>query len=331
MQPIKKILVPTDFSDRAEPAYKHSEEIACRFGARVDFIHIIPTLKYFQESMARLGAPLDMEGEIYPKAQQKALRQLDELMDIHLEEEHKGEAICKIGRKPSARILAWARENTYDLIVMASRGKHNTHLLRGSTAEQMIRYSPIPVFNVDTYSPSDRQKRLVLPTDGSMISLSALPMALTLADIYEAEIAFYHVKELYGSPLDDDQEQDPGKSEEAHIHEVLIRRMEEYLSTEKLNIRIIPGEADFENQLEISDGASTRTVRSRTVIEKRVTAHVGIENYARDHADFVVMATHGHSGWAHLFLGSTTEKVAQYLDLPVVTVKPPASRLKEQS
>jgi nucleotide-binding universal stress UspA family protein len=35
-----------------------------------------------------------------------------------------------------------------------------------------------------------------------------------------------------------------------------------------------------------------------------------------------VMATHGHSGLAHLILGSTAEKVAQYVKKPVLTVRP---------
>ena len=63
------------------------------------------------------------------------------------------------------------------------------------------------------------------------------------------------------------------------------------------------------------------------MIEKGVSAHIGIEEYAPSHADVVVMATHGHSGLAHFFLGSTTEKVAQSLDMPVLTVKPDTSKM----
>ncbi|NBC05211.1 MAG: universal stress protein, partial [Bacteroidetes bacterium] len=39
-------------------------------------------------------------------------------------------------------------------------------------------------------------------------------------------------------------------------------------------------------------------------------------------ADIVMMATHGHSGFAHLILGSTAEKVAQYVKKPVITIRP---------
>lgn len=74
MESIKKILVSTDFSNNAESAYTHSREIARRFGAKVDFSHIIPTLKYFHESISRLEGSLGTEREIYPKAQKEAVQ-----------------------------------------------------------------------------------------------------------------------------------------------------------------------------------------------------------------------------------------------------------------
>lgn len=331
METVKKILVPTDFSKNAESAYAHSQEIARHFGAKVDFIHIIPTLKYFHESISRLEGSLDTEGEIYPKAQKEAVQKLNELMDTHLADEYKGEAICRIGRKPSSRMLDWAESGDYDLIVMASKGRHDSHLLRGSTTEKVIRHSEIPVFTVDAGLSSEGLERILLPTDGSKTSFSALPIALLIADIYKAEIIFYHAIELYGSSLDDGRERNPEKSDEENVYEALIDSLEDYLDNEDLgNIQINRGEVNFEDQFVITEGASSHTVNFHTVIEKSVTAHVGIENYADEQADVVVMATHGHSGWAHLFLGSTTEKVAQYLDIPVVTVKPDASKLRER-
>jgi len=41
------------------------------------------------------------------------------------------------------------------------------------------------------------------------------------------------------------------------------------------------------------------------------------------------MATHGRSGFAHLILGSTAEKVAQYVSKPVITVRPEEKDFEE--
>lgn len=331
MKQIKKILVPTDFSDNAQFAYTHAQEIANRFGAKIDVMHVIPTLTYFTESMDSLESPLDVDEEedMYPTVQKDVKQKLQTAMNDYLAEESRGKAIVRIERKPSQAIAELAEEGSYDLIVMPSKGQHESHLLRGSTTEKVIRHSRVPVFNVDASLSSEALKSILLPTDGSKISFSALPLALSLADIYGADITLYHVRELYGSPLDYEG-RDPNKSEEANAYEALIEHLEQYLNEEGLsNIKIDRGEEDFQDQFVVTEGASSQRINFFTTVEKGVSAHLGIQEYANDHADVVVMATHGHSGLAHFFLGSTTEKVAQSLDMPVLTVKPEAEKLSE--
>ena len=330
MKEIKKILVPTDFSEQADAAYNHAQEIAKKFGAKIDLIHIIPTIKYFHESISNMGFPIDMDGDLYPSVQEEAIGKMGEIMKEHIEEEYRGESICKIDRTSAARIVDVANKGGYDLIVMASRGRHATHLLRGSTTEKVIRHSEIPVFTVDARLSKEGVNRILFPTDGSTISFSALPIALSLAETYEAEIVLFHVVELYGSALESDRP-DPKKSDEVNIYTTLMKRLSDYLTDEKdSNIEISRREEDFEDKFVVTNGASSRTVHLRTVVAKGVSAHHGIEDYAVDNADIVVMATHGHSGFAHLFLGSTTEKVAQHLTIPVVTVKPDKDKLKKK-
>lgn len=331
MKQIKKILVPTDFSDNSELAYTHAREIAQRFGATVDYVHIVPTMKYFSESISMMEAPLDMiDDEIYPTAQKEAKAKLKDILEQYSSEDSAGEAIVRVDRKPSEAIAGLASEKDYDLIVMPSRGRHKSNFLRGSTTEKVIRYSDVPVFTVDDKLTSEGLKRIVVPTDGSMVSFAALPLALSLADIYDAAITFYHVQELYGSPLDNEK-RNPGKSEEANVYEALIDRLEDYLITEGLDeVQIARGEVDFEDQFLITDGASSHRIDFHTEIGKGVSAHVGIQEFVTDNADVVVMATHGHSGLAHFFLGSTTEKVAQSVDKPVLTVKPHEEKLEEK-
>jgi len=330
MKSIKKILVPTDFSDNAELAYTHAQEIAHRFGAKVDVIHIIPTLKYFNESMDQLEAPLDnVDKELYPTAQKEVEHRLQTAMDDYLADESKGEPIVRIDRKPWEVVAELAQDDGYDLIVMPSKGRHQSKLLRGSTTEKVIRHSQVPVFTVDERISSEGLKHILVPTDGSDISFSALPLAISLADIYDAGITLYHVQELYGSPLES-AIHDPNKDEETNIYEALIGHLEDYLASEESgDIKIARGEADFEDQFVITDGASSHRIDVYSVIEKGVSAHAGIQEYAAENADAVVMATHGHSGLAHFFLGSTTEKVAQSIDKPVLTIKPDSSKFEE--
>ncbi len=330
MKEIKKILVPTDFSDNAQLAYRHAQEIAHRVGAKVDFIHVIPTLTYFHKSLASMQAPLDVDEELYPTAQKEAVHQMEKAMDDYISDESKGEVICQINRKPSTAIAEYAQQNNFDLIVMPTKGHHKSNLMRGSTTNKVVRHSSVPVFTVDDGLNAEGLKEIMIPTDGSEISFTALPMALTLASIYDADITLYHVQELYGSPLDSEG-RDPKKSDKQNIYEALMDRLVNFLAAEGIdNVKIARGDDTFRDQFVISDNASSRRINIYTAIERVVSAHLGIEDYAADNADVVVMATHGHSGFAHLLLGSTTEKVAQSLSTPVLTVKPDQKKLSKK-
>jgi len=319
---IKKILVPTDFSDNSVFAYTHAQELAQTFGANIDMIHIVPTLKYFSESIGKLGIPFDMEKELFPKILEEAEHKLNNALDDYVSEENRGRAIAVTSRKPSQAITDRAKEEGYDLIVMAARGEHASDLIKGTVTEKVIRQSDVPVFAVDERVKMDQIKTILVPTDTSAISYTCFPMALALADAYEAEITLFHVLELYGS-ISENLPRTPERGEKEDIYEAIIEGLDDYLLNKNHDdILIRRSEVLFEDQVVITDNASSKSINLKTVIEKGVSAHYKIEEYAPEHADLVVMTTHGHSGLAHFFLGSTTEKVAQHLEMPVVTVKP---------
>ncbi|MEX0905738.1 MAG: universal stress protein [Balneolaceae bacterium] len=328
MVKFNKILVPTDFSEEAEKAYSVAQKIADIFGGTIDFINVIPTLKYVNESVKRLGVPLDMNKDVYPKIIDESEHQLKKAMDSYLKDENHGKHFIKIERRPYETIVEHAAKNGYDLIVMGARGIDESRLFRGSTTERVIRKSKIPVFSVDARLETENIQNILMPTDTSELSFVAFPMAASLADALNADLTLYHVIELYGS-VSEEIPTTPGKGEVTSIYEAIIERLNGYLSKQGLDhIHIQRTGVTYEDEVVITDGDKSRTVPLYTKIEKAVSAHYEIENYASEHADLVVMATHGHSGFAHLILGSTAEKVAQYVKKPVITIRPEQAELK---
>ena len=223
---IKRILVPTDFSENAVAAYNPAHQIAQRFGARVDFIHIIPTMQYFHESMRSLGAPLDMEKNLYPKIQKESSGRINKLMDDYLKPENKGEGIIEIAAKPSREIARFAEEGGYDLILLAANGRHESELLRGRITEKVIRYSSVPVLSTDQ-SNLDGIKNILVPTDGSRTSLKGLPLTISLALKFSAGITLFHVQELYGTAMGSAQK-NPLKSNNENIRDVIYTELEAF-------------------------------------------------------------------------------------------------------
>lgn len=318
----KKILVPTDFSKGAEGAYAVAQKIADRFGGQIDFIHVVPTLKYVNESIKRLGVPLDMNKDIYPRVIEEAEQNIKKAMNSYIADKNKGDAVVKIDRRPSETIIEHASKNNYDLILIGAKGAHQTKMLRGSVTERVIRRSKIPVFSVGDRFNADEVKNIMVTTDTSELSLASFPMAAALADSFGARLTLFHVIELYGS-ISEDIPRTPAKGETISIYEAIIERLNNFLTKRKIdNIHVQRTGVTFEDEVVITDGDQSRTIPLFTKIEKGVSAHYEIENYASESADLVIMATHGYSGFAHLILGSTAEKVAQYVSKPVLTVRP---------
>lgn len=324
MVKLNKILVPTDFSKGSETAYSVAQSIADTFGGTIDFIHVIPMFKYFNESIKRLGVPLDINNDVYPKIIDESEIKLKKAMDQYLKEKNKGKQIVKIDRRPSEKIVQYATKHGYGMIIMGSKGKDESSFVRGGVTERVIRKSKIPVFSVDSRFDKNKVKHVMMSTDTSELSLSVFPMAVAIADAYKADLTLFHVIELYGNSPDE-LAISVQKGEMVSIYEGIIDRVNGYLDKRKLdNIHVQRTGVTFEDEVILTDekGSMGRTIKLFTKIEKGISAHYEIDSYASDNADLVVMATHGHSGFAHLILGSTAEKVAQNVRKPVITVRP---------
>lgn len=316
---IKKILVPTDFSENAATAYNAAHQLASRFGATVDFIHIIQTLHYFNKSIAKLSVPLQTNEDMYPQLKKQASHKLKKLMNDYLKPENKGKDIVQIAPGPSRAIAKCAEQGDYDLVLMATLGQHASNFLIGSVTEKVIRYSTIPVLatgesNIDTIG------RVLLPTDGSRTSLKALPMAISIALMFDAAITVFHVQELYGTAAEVVQMRSDDSLEES-IRNIIYAEIEDFFMHSWDDVELKRGDR-FQSQLVYFEEGEEKIIDVNFVIDRGISAHQVIEKYATDNADIVVMATHGHSGLAHVFLGSTAENVARHVKLPVLTVKP---------
>ncbi len=323
MKTFKRILVPTDFSEKSSEAYPYAQKMADKFDAKVDFIHIIPMTQYFSESIKKLGVPFDMEEDLFPHIIERSRDQIAEIMEEHIDEGHRGESFVQIHRKPSEAITDFARQHKHDLILMGAKGAHESDLLRGAVTEKVIRHSRIPVLSIEGQWPADGIQHILMPTDTSDMSYESLPYVVSLAHFFGADITLLNVMELYGS-LSENIPHDPGETEIQAIYDDIISHMEKYFQKRGYdNIKVNRGNEPYKDELIIND-EHNETVPLHTIIHKGVSAHYGIEEVASEKdIDLLVMSTHGRTGLAHIFLGSTTENVAKYVHRPVLTIRPP--------
>ena len=141
MRPIKKILVPTDFSPYSDYALQYASMMAGAFKARILLIHVIEPLTYSVtdtltvtnhfEALKTLAKPL-LEN-IRKRFQKKGLK-----VEINL-----------LTGIPYREIINKARQTKTDMIVMGTHGRTGMeHILLGSVAEKVVRLAPCPVVTV---------------------------------------------------------------------------------------------------------------------------------------------------------------------------------------
>lgn len=141
---IKKILVPVDFSEYSKMALDYSIEFSKRFSSELILIYVIEPIVY--PSDFGLGQiPIN---QVDFEIQSKAEEELKKLVDEKVPPGIKASSIVRTG-KPFLEIINAAQEFNCDLIIIATHGHTGIeHILFGSTAEKVVRKSPVPVLTV---------------------------------------------------------------------------------------------------------------------------------------------------------------------------------------
>jgi len=141
---LKKVLVPTDFSESARHAFIYGVSFAKEYGAELVLLHVVEnlTVGYASDLFPVPMAEVFQEISGYAKA---------ELAKLGKEAREKGltaEEQVAMG-KPSAEIIRFAHENAIDMIVLGTHGKGMLdQALFGSTTERVVRRAPCPVLTV---------------------------------------------------------------------------------------------------------------------------------------------------------------------------------------
>ncbi len=144
-------------------------------------------------------------------------------------------------------------------------------------------------------------KRILVPTDFSKYSTHALTYAAAFADKFGAEIHLLHVVQNLALLVPD----------MVNVVPPIVPSMEQMTGA----VRDALERTVRENQLD--QLAVRKEVREGTPFYE-------IIQYAKElDIDLIVLATHGHSGLAHVLLGSVTEKVVRKAPCPVLTVRHP--------
>lgn len=141
---LKKILLPTDFSDNSNQALDYASALAQKFDAEIHLLHVL------QDLIALIPEPgvALIPGDFHEELKQSAEQSLKQVLGS---DSASGLSVVRATRDgtPFVEIIRYAKENDVDLIVMGTHGRSGlSHVLLGSVAERVVRKAPCPVLTV---------------------------------------------------------------------------------------------------------------------------------------------------------------------------------------
>ena len=158
---IKKILVPTDLSNISLSAIAYAISLAKKYAAEVTVLHVLPS-KAIQEPFApgyvtdalitapgaSTGAGRQSDAEsIFERKQRLVQDLLHQKIGPEVLKSVKVNALIRFGKTVN-EVMAAAKEEHSDLIVMTSQRSGLTRLWRGTFTEWIVRQAPCPVLSI---------------------------------------------------------------------------------------------------------------------------------------------------------------------------------------
>jgi nucleotide-binding universal stress UspA family protein len=295
---IKNLLVPIDFSERSLHLLEYGRTLALQFGADLHLVHVYEP-DYPLSSV--MGMPLALPPVQVAQGVRRHLKEVAKKRGLELRPGN----VHAIEGSPFEEICRLARAKAIDLIVVSTRGNTGLkHLLLGSTAERIVRYSPCPVLVV--HPPSKNRKptergldfgKILVPIDFSECSLKGLEYAKALAQQFGSKLVLRNSVAFQYYITSD---------EYARYDLPLLMQQSEKASRRQM--RDLIEKTDWEG-IEVKPSLQI--------------GHAGQQICARateEHADLIVSSTHGNTGLKHILIGSTAEYVVRHAPCPVLVV-----------
>ena len=148
---VNNILVPIDFSNYSEKALAYASEIAQSYNAQLQLLHIIEETMHPAFSVTGKSSIFDL----VPGIKDDSKKRTEKMLNKFVSDKVKSKVFIQGGRAAND-IIKFAKENSTDLIVIATHGLTGLeHMLLGSVTEKVVRMAHCPVFTVKAFGKTE--------------------------------------------------------------------------------------------------------------------------------------------------------------------------------
>ena len=295
---LAKVLVPIDFSERSLEAIEFVLPLLKRLKTELHLVHVFAP-DYPLASMAAM--PLVVTDPEVGRRVRRYLKEIAAKYSLPLGREN----VHAVKGRPFERICGLARNLDIDLIVTSTRGHTGIkHLMLGSTAERVVRYSPCPVLVMHPGSANGTKPKrqlsfakILVPVDFSECSFNGLDYAKGLAKRFASKLVLLNSVALQYYITSDEYAR--------YDFPMLMQQAEK---DSRRQMRELIEKTDWEG-IEVTSSLQI--------------GHPGEQICAgadKEGADVIVTSTHGTTGFKHIVIGSTAEYVVRHSTHPVLVV-----------
>ena len=278
---MKKILVPTDFSNCSNAALKVAVSIAKRNNAEIEILHVIESPEFQYPTLDFSAIPFSYFSEIKKELFEQADKKIKKLEEVaHMYD-------VKIGAHVEEGMMYQVLEDisesgSFDLIVLGTTGSSGIEeAVIGSNAQKVVRYSKVPVLTVTHSGNEFDLKKVMIASDFKEIDKMNLGLLSSIVKADDLEVHLLGVT----TPLEPEDK------------------------------------ADVESRItELADKCELNTYISKVIYNKDIVEAITAHSQNID-ADLVLMYTHGYSGVKQWFHNSIAESVVNHSEIPVLILK----------
>lgn len=280
---VKKILIPTDFSDTANIALDHAVTLAKICNAEISLIHVVSALSY------KVALPEVEEDESQNAKIKNAINLKLESIASEIMQNHgvKVDTLVVSG-KVRDEVVKKAEELDSDIIILGTHGVSGLkEFFMGSNAFRIVSEASCPVLSVQSKAKRSEYKKIVVPIDSSFHSREKLGISVKFALKYDATL---HVIGLRSYDHDD----------------------------ENLNARFrmkMKQVNDYLDEREVKYESNTLYCQSNIAV---ATMDYAVKN----DADLIVIMTEQEINTTGFFMGPYAQQVVNHSPIPVLSIRP---------
>jgi nucleotide-binding universal stress UspA family protein len=289
------VLAAVDFSKNSYAALRRAARLAHDNDQRLVVVHSVASADEDAFWRHLVSTPWEVPSKIRKVAEARLRESVQEVLTTS---ELPDDIAYVVALKDAADgILSAQKGHDAEIIVIGSTGAGKVqNFLLGSSAERVVRESPVPVLTLTPNAPTERFERVLAPIDFADCSRKSLQMAIDIAREEQAKLHILHAFALPAAGLSLLDMQAPPEAIEAYEQ----RKWEQ-----------------FDAFLEDFDLEGVECSRLLRIDSPASAIRDAVEE---EGVDLICMGTRGRRGFKRFVLGSTAGRVVRNVPCSVLTV-----------